>query len=94
MLYLGWIVAAFLCGVLLAAYWLTRRKTLRERFDELGTTKGKEYARIVAEVGASPQKTIHEANGRILRTWQEKEYSISLLFDGCDICPGVEDEQV
>ena len=93
MLYLGCVIAAFLGGVLITAYWLTKQKTLRKRFDGLGTTKGKAYTDIVAAVGASPQTAQREANGQVLRTWQEKEYSISLLFDGCDICLGVMDEQ-
>lgn len=93
MLYLGWIVAAFLGGGIAATAYLTQRRTLRERFAALGSTVGLKYAQIAAEVKASPRSTVRERNGRTLREWAEGNYSISLLFDQNDICLGVMDER-
>ena len=96
MLYLGWIVAAFLAGVLLtlAATALRRgRRTLRMRFDGLGLTLGRDYAEIAAAVQTAPRKVEKRDNGDTLRTWQEGSYTISLLFDGQDYCLGVTEER-
>lgn len=93
MLYLGWIVAAFLAGCILTAVYFTRRKTLREKLSAMGSLVGREYAQIAAEVKASPQSTIREANGQTLRAWEEGSYFVSLLFDKDDICLGVMEER-
>ena len=96
MLYLGWIVAAFLAGGIAAAAlmaWRERRATLRERFEGLGMTLGKGYAEIMAAVKVSPRMTQARPDGQVLRTWQEGDYSISLLFDSQDFCLGVMEER-
>ena len=93
MLYLGWIVAAFLAGCVVTALIFTRRRTLRERFVAMGSLVGREYAEIAAEVKASPQSTTREANGQTLRAWEEGHYYVSLLFDKNDVCLGVMEER-
>ena len=93
MLYLGWIVAAFLAGVVLTALYFTRRKTLREKFSAMGSLVGRDYPQIAAEVKASPQNTVREANGQTLRSWMEGYYFVSLLFDQNDVCLGVMEER-
>ena len=95
MLYLGWIIAAFLAGVLLTlavTLRLQRRRTLRQRFDGLGMTAGRDYAEIAAAVRAAPQETRAQADGQTLRTRREGAYAISLLFDRFDNCLGVMEE--
>ena len=89
MLYLGWIVAAFLAGCIITAVYFTRRRTLRERVIALGSLVGRDYAQIASEVKASPQSTERYANGQTLRAWMEGNYYVSLLFDKNDICLGV-----
>ena len=93
MLYLGWIVAAFLAGGIITALYFTRRRTLRERLVSMGPLVGREYAQIAAEVKTAPQSTIREANGQTLRAWEEGNYFVSLLFDKNDICLGVMEER-
>ena len=93
MLYLGWIVAAFLAGGIITALFFTRRRTLRERFVALGSLVGTEYTQIAVVVKASPQNTVREANGQTLRAWEEGNYFVSLLFDKDDICLGVMEER-
>ena len=96
MLYLGWIVAAFLSGAALALAYTVRRQnkvTLRERFDGLGVTQGKSYAAIAAAVKSVPRVTRPCPDGQTLRTWQEGNYTISLLFDSQDFCLGVMEER-
>ena len=87
-LYLGWIAAAFLAGVLLAQ---RRKPTLQQRVTKLCVFAGRTYAEILRTMD-SPQTETRQADGRTLRTWRNSEYSISLLFDGRDMCLGVEDE--
>ena len=96
MLYLGWIIASFLIGVMLtvaAVVFLKKRQTLRQRFDGLGTTLGRDYAEIAAAVKTAPWMTQTRPDGKTLRTWQEGNYAISLLFDHQDYCLGVMEER-
>ena len=96
MLYIGWILAAFLMGVALtlgAVLWRRKRLSLHERFDGLGLTLGKDYARIASAVGAAPQVTQRRPDGSTLRTWREGSYTITLLFDSQDYCLGVMEER-
>ena len=93
MLYLGWIVAAFLAGGIITAIYFTRRRTLRERLVSMGPLVGREYAQIAAEVKTAPQNTIREAKGQTLRAWEDGNYFVSLLFDKNDICLGVMEER-
>ena len=87
-LYLGWIVAAFLAGVLLT---LRSKPTLQQRVNQMGVFAGRTYADILRTMDA-PQTETRQTDGRTLRTWRNRDYSISLLFDGRDMCLGVEDE--
>ena len=91
--YLGWIVAAFLGGFLLALSQRKKRPSLRENFARVEFLKGRGYREILAIAGAKPDSVIHQADGRIIKVWKETGYSISLEFDAQDICLGVMDEQ-
>lgn len=90
--YLGWIVAAFLGGFLLALRQRKNRPSLRENFARVEFFKGRGYREIVAIAGAKPNSIIEQADGRSIRVWKETGYSISLGFDAQDICLGVMDE--
>jgi len=87
LIYLGWIVAAFLAGILLAR----RKPTLQQRVSKLGVFAGRSYAEILRTMDA-PQTETRQTDGHTLRTWRNRDYSISLLFDGREMCLGVEDE--
>ena len=91
-LYLGWIVAAFLAGLLLGKLPKKQRKTLQERFDRLNFCAGLSYVEILRHVEAAPQMTDRNANGETERTWVDDGYSIRLAFDQRDICLGVMEE--
>ena len=95
MLYIGWVAAAFLSGVLLMSGLNARarnRQSLHERFDDLGTTLGRSYAAILAAVRAQPLEMRRDEDGRTVRVWREGGYSIALLFDAYDSCLGVLEE--
>lgn len=96
MIYLGWVVAAFLLGFL-AAYIVRRGKkaprTLRQRFSSVPTFYGRTLVEIQRLAGNAPYSTSHKTDGRTLRTWRDGNYSITLLFDVCDVCLGVEEER-
>ena len=90
-IYLGWIAAAFLAGVLFTLWMKGRRPSLRQRVTVAAVFRGKTYQEITREIDA-PQTIIQQPDGRSLRTWREDGYSISLLFDAQDLCLGVTDE--
>ena len=92
LVYLGWIAAAFLAGVLFTIRVETRRQSLQKRVAEAAVFRGKTYQEIRREID-EPQSSIQRTDGSILRTWRENGYSISLLFDAQNMCLGVEDEQ-
>ena len=93
MLYLGWIAAAFLTGVVLMLLRKGHRPTLRQRSDTVGAFRGMRYEEVMERLERAPQRTVERANGQTLRQWQEDEYSITLLFDGSGVCLGVEEER-
>ena len=93
LIYLGWILAAFLGGFLLALWQRKKHHSLRENFVRVQFFKGRGYREIVAIAGAKPNSIIQQADGRIIKVWKEIGYSISLEFDAQDICLGVMDEQ-
>lgn len=93
LIYLGWIVAAFLGGFLLALWQRKKHHSLRENFARVEFFKGRGYREIAAIAGAKPNSIIQQADGRIIKVWKEIGYSISLEFDAQDICLGVMDEQ-
>ena len=91
LIYLGWIAAAFLAGILLTLWLKARRPSLRQRVKEAAVFRGKVLPEIVREIG-EPQTDTRQKDGRSLRTWQEDGYSVTLLFDAQGLCLGVEDE--
>ena len=93
-LYIGWIIAAFLAGLLLGKWPNKQKMKLQERFDRLNICKGKSYVEILQHVEAAPRITDRNANGDTERTWAEEQYSITLTFDRQDICLGVQDEVI
>ena len=93
-LYLGWIIAAFLAGLLLGKWPKKQKMKLQERFDRLNICKGMSYVEILQHVQAAPRITDRNANGVTERTWVDEGYSITLTFDRQDICLGVTGEVV
>lgn len=93
LIYLGWIVAAFLGGFLLALWQRKKHHSLRENFARVEFFKGRGYREIVAIAESKPNSIIQQADGRIIKVWKEIGYSISLEFDAQDICLGIMDEQ-
>ena len=53
-LYIGWIIAAFLAGLLLGKWPKKRKMKLQERFDRLNICKGMSYVDILQCVQAAP----------------------------------------
>ena len=93
-IYLGWIIAAFLAGLLLGKWPKKQKMKLQERFDRLNICKGMSYEEILQHVQAAPRITDRNANGVTERTWADDGYCIKLTFDQQDICLGVQWEQV
>lgn len=93
-LYIGWIVAAFLAGLLLGKWPKKQKMKLKERFDKLNICMGMSYVEILQHVEAAPRITDRNANGVTERTWVEERYSITLTFDHQDICLGVQEERL
>lgn len=91
-LYIGWIIAAFLAGLLLEKWPKKQKMKLRQRFDRLNICKGLNYVEILQHVEAAPRITDRNANGMTERTWVDEGYSITLTFDHQDICLGVQEE--
>ena len=91
-LYIGWIVAAFLAGLLFGKWPKKQKMKLQERFDRLNICKGMSYVEILQHAQAAPRITDRNADGVTERTWVDEGYSIKLTFDRQDICLGVTDE--
>lgn len=91
--YLGWIVAAFLGGFLMAHWQRKKHHSLRENFARVEIFKGRGYREIVTLAGAKPNSIIQRADGRTIKVWKEFGYFLSLEFDKDDMCLGVVDEQ-
>lgn len=91
--YLGWIVAAFLGGFLLAHWQRRKHHSLRENFARVEVFKGRGYREIIAIAGAKPDRIIQQTNGHVIKIWTETGYSIALEFDAQDVCLGVMSEQ-
>lgn len=93
--YLGWIIAAFLGGILLSL-WLLHRKaphSLRDRFARVESFQRRSYREILVIAGAKPNHIHRQADGHTLKTWCEEGYSIALEFDAQDVCLGVMREE-
>ena len=93
-LYLGWIIAAFLAGLLLGKWPKKQKMKLQKQFDKLNICKGMSYVEILQHVQAAPRITDRNANGVTERTWADERYSIKLTFDRQDICLGVTEERL
>lgn len=93
MLYLGWIAAAFLTGIVLMLLRTGHRPTLRQRSEAVGAFRGMRYDEVVERLERAPQCTLERPDGQTLRRWEEDEYSITLLFEESGVCLGVEDER-
>lgn len=93
MLYLGWIAAAFLTGVLIMLLRMECKPTLWQRSEAVGSFRGMRYDEVLERLGSGPCHTELWPDGRTLRRWQERRYSISLLFDTSGVCLGVLDER-
>lgn len=93
-IYLGWIIAAFLAGFLLGKWPKKQKMKLKKRFDKLNICKGMSYVEIMKHVQAAPRITDCNADGVTERTWAEERYSITLTFDHQDICLGVQEERI
>lgn len=91
-LYLGWIIAAFLAGLLLGKRPQKQKMKLQELFDRLNICKGMSYVEILQRAQAAPRITDRNADGVTERIWVDDGYSIKLTFDRQDICLGVQDE--
>ena len=92
LVYFGWIAAAFLAGILFAEWYKRRKPSLYGRTRKAVVFRGKTYQEVLREMD-KPQMTVRQADGRMLCTWAEKGYSISLLFDSQNMCQGVQDEE-
>ncbi len=93
MLYLGWVAAAFLTGIVIMLLRTGHKPTLRQRSEAVGAFRGMRYDEVMERLERAPQRTVERADGQTLRQWQEDEYSITLLFDGSGVCLGVEEER-
>lgn len=93
-LYLGWIIAAFLAGLLLGKWPKKQKMKLQKQFDKLNICKGMSYVEILQHVQAAPRITDRNADGVTERTWVDEGYSIKLTFDRQDICLGVTEERL
>ncbi len=94
MLYLGWIVAAFLGGFLLATTLRKRTRSLRENFARFDAYQGRSYREVLSIAGAKPVTVICLPDGTAQKTWREGDYNITLAFDARDVCLGVIDEHI
>lgn len=93
MLYLGWIAAAFMAGVILAQRRRNHRPGLRERSESTDSFAGLKYDEVAEHFGCLPCMTVRRANGTVLHRWQQGRYAIALLFDSASVCLGVEEEK-
>lgn len=96
MLYLGWIVAAFLAGGIVSYALLHRQcaKSLQARLADVDGFSGRSYAQVLGLAKAKPQRMERLPDGRTLRVWVDGGYSIALLFDAGEVCLGVQDERM
>lgn len=90
---MGWIAAAGLLGFLLGAGLLHRRIPLRRRCRSIGVYRGRILAEVMALLGGPAQTEQMLPDGRVLRTWRQGGYAITLAFDGDGLCQGVYEEQ-
>lgn len=89
---LGWVIAAFLAGLLLGKWQRKQTHVLQDQFNRLNICKGMSYVEILHQVQTAPRIIERNANGDTERTWVDQAYSITLVFDWQDICLGVQEE--
>lgn len=90
---LGWIVAAFLGGFLLADVLRRKHPGLKQRFGRIESFQGMRYGQILRMIAREPLKVTRRTDGVTLRHWCDRNYSITLAFDEQDVCLGVDDER-
>lgn len=90
--YLGWIVAAFLGGFLLAYGLRMKHRSLREHFSRVESFRGRSYLEILMIASTRPGTVTHCTDGTTQMTWQDDDYTITLSFDAHGQCLGVVDE--
>ena len=91
---LGWILAAFLCGFLLALKLHRAPPSLRKRFSKTDVFARRSFREILFIAGSQPASVVHQPGGSTLKTWQEPGYFITLAFNRQGICLGVMDERI
>ena len=91
---LGWILAAFLCGFLLALKLQRKPPSLQKRFSKTDAFAGRSFREILFIAGARPASVVCLPDSSTLKTWQEPGYFITLAFDRQEICLGVMDERI
>lgn len=93
MQYLGWIVAAFLGGFLLASQRQKKRLHRPQTLAKVESFEGRHYWEICLLAGDLPKTVTLLADGKKRKVWQEQGYTIALDFDEMDVCLGVEEER-
>ena len=95
LLYIGWVIAAFMAGYALANWRRQFKPSLQQRMTQIPVFRGKTYAEILREIKLEPQTVQISPDGHTLRSWRDQdEYSITLEFDGGDVCMGVASESI
>jgi hypothetical protein len=88
----AWVVCAILYAILKG---VVIQRSLKKRFTEAGTLRGRSKADIIAAVG-KPTSFSAQPAGKQLLQWMETlpigAYHIGLLFDANGVCEGVTHE--
>lgn len=79
-------------GYILGRDW-RRPESLHQRCAGIVSFRGRRLAEVMALLGGPAQDVQVLPDGRILRTWQESGYVLTLIFDAQDVCQGVYDER-
>ena len=95
LLYIGWVIAAFMAGYALANWRRQLKPSLQQRMAQIPVFRGKTYAEILREIKLEPQTVQISPDGQSTRIWEDQDgYSISLSFDARDVCLGVKSENM
>lgn len=92
--YLGWILAAFLAGFLLARHLQIAPSSLQKQMMQVCSFKGLSYWDVLRIAGRKPVTVIRTPDGRCSRIWGDTGYYVMLAFDTDDTCLGVIDEKI
>ena len=90
---LGWIIAAFLAGILLACVFHKPQKLLRRRLAGIECYRGLSSRQIINAIHAEPDTIIQLPDGQSLMVWKDRRYTMILRFNSDHICLGVEEEK-